>query len=266
VFVNSLELYHLARSVCLPVGRTSFVIAKDHNPAEHLRAVQWRKYVVMFSPSSILSTCFVPRSPHTWARSLGVPLGQIRWHTSKYKSILNSDSSMTSSGSQNCPAFPNLQSGKNIGSVHCNVNSQGAAHEATLINSYITGGFRCGKYIWLQGTLKEKSISNGLKRPHDIKAFGSSPLAACSFPMGVGGPKLMARHTVVEHYHPLCRVAAIGRFPECTGCVGFTPTSRSLHPTPFHFHGIALRKQNPDDVKPRSWQNCSILDKANAIL
>jgi hypothetical protein len=43
------------------------------------------------------------------------------------------------------------------------------------------GGFRCGKYIWLQGTLKEKSIFNGLKHPHDVKAFGSRPLAACHF-------------------------------------------------------------------------------------
>ena len=62
----------------------------------------------------------------------------------------------------------------------------------------------------------------------------------------------MARRTVVEHCHPRCGVAAIECFPERTGCIGFHGHVENLHPTPFHFRGITLRKQNRDDAKPRS--------------
>jgi len=65
---------------------------------------------------------------------------------SGYESMLNSDSSIASSGS------PILQSGKNVSPAHWNGKGQRAAHEANLRNWYVTRASDVEKYNWLRGT------------------------------------------------------------------------------------------------------------------
>jgi hypothetical protein len=67
--------------------------------------------------------------------------------------------------------------------------------------------------------------------------------------MGVGEPKLLAKHTVEKHYHlPLRgfrRVAAAGSSPERTGCAGFVIISRNPRSALFLLWGITPTRQNP---------------------
>jgi hypothetical protein len=118
----------LARPVCPLVGRTSFVIGKDHNPAKASASGAVEKMcrhvltifraLHLLSSANVLSLCqkkgmrggaVIPScfrvSAHLGHGLWACPLGQVRWHSSEYKSILNSDSSIASSGSQNCPLF-----------------------------------------------------------------------------------------------------------------------------------------------------------------
>lgn len=103
--------------------------------------------------------------------------------------------------------------------------------KASLRNSYITRGFRCRNVQLAAGNFEEKSIPNGPKHPHDVKAFGSSPLAACSSD-GSRGAEVDSEAYRREALPPLRgfgRVAAVGSFPERTGCAGFVIISRNPH-------------------------------------
>jgi hypothetical protein len=146
-------LYLLARPVYPLVGRTSFVIAKDHNPAKASasgavekmcrHALTIFRALHLLSSANVLSLCqktgmrggaVIPScfrvSAHLGHGLWACPLGQVRWHSSEYKSILNSDSSIASSGSQNCPLFRACSLARASVLLHCDVNSQRAAPEA----------------------------------------------------------------------------------------------------------------------------------------
>lgn len=129
---------------------------------------------------TVIPSCFRV-SAHLGHGLWACPLGQVRWHSSEYKSILNSDSSIASSGSQNCPLFRACSLARASVLLIATSTVKGQLLKLTLRNSYTTGGFRCRKVQLVAGNFEGKSISNDSKHPHDVEAFGSSPTAACYF-------------------------------------------------------------------------------------
>jgi hypothetical protein len=130
-------------------------------------------------PSSVLSTCFHQPMSCLYAKKrherrgshpscfrvsahLGhglwaCPLGQVRWHSSEYKSILNSDSSIASSGSQNCPLFRACSLARASVLLIATSTVKGQLLKLTLRNSYTTGGFRCRKIQLVAGNFEGRS-------------------------------------------------------------------------------------------------------------
>lgn len=156
----------------------------------------------------------IPRSPHIWAWSLSVPFGQIQWHSSKCESILNSDSSVSLPSSQivrfSEPTvwqelrFCSLQHQQSRSGSWS--DSQKLVHHKGLPIPKSTIGCR-----ELRGKVPFPSTRNILT---NIKGFRKQSTSCLLFPIGVGEPKLTAKHTVVEHCHPLCefgRVCCYGK-------------------------------------------------------
>jgi hypothetical protein len=113
---------------------------------------------------AVIPSCFRV-SAHLGHGLWACPLGQVRWHSSEYKSILNSDSSIASSGSQNCPLFRACSLARASVLLIATSTVKGQLLKLTLRNSYTTGGFRCRKVQLVAGNFEGKSISNDSKHP-----------------------------------------------------------------------------------------------------